>query len=651
MRTLLAALLFAMAPLAPASAAEREVGRSELPDWVREAYAAANDREAAIDESAPAEVLLDAWEITVDGGGRHGVRRGAVLVREDRGAVDATLLLVRNAFREFDRMRVWSRDEGGRVTRLSGDDGTLYGASDRLLFEDVERIVVRPRRLAAGSVVAFEYRFKASSRLPQDVIPLERDVPVRELSVRVRVVGGGTVVSARCGAHRTIAPAEVTREDGWLFRNLPAVRDPDSSYAPRPRRDRLVLDYAPPGVTPPLADWAGVARWNAPHYAATAGAIAPPPPSPAAVDAAIASAIRDARAIRYFGIELGMGGFVPRPPATTAARGFGDCKDKTLLAITALRAAGVRAWPALTIAPQHGFVDPAVPALLVFDHVVVAIPWTGLEAPESATMVEAPGVGPVRLVDVTLPTGSPLELAPPYAGAPVLVVADQTTGLARVPDGDPEEHGIQREIVIDLEGRDARVSVTERRLGVARAGLENELGEPLRGDDLRALMARDAAWLFPGYEQLEVTPVDVSRSSAWTTTWTARWPGALQDLGAASGLAFPGIEDAEFPRDNAAGGPQRVQAGEWSQTVRINVGARPVLALPEAVDLNLDEGRVVRKSVRGAGAVTIAARVRVAAAEYSRERAASQKQLRAALEAIAREMRLLVQLVPGGAPK
>lgn len=647
MRTTGAALLLALVLVAPASMAEREVGRTELPEWVRKAFAAADDRAAAIDESAPAEVLLEAWEITVDRDGRHGVHRGAVLVREDRGAAAAAVVLVRDAFREYDRVRVWSRDAGGRVTRLSGDDGTLHGAADRLLFEDVERLVVRPRRLAAGSVVAFEYRVRTAARLPQDVIPLERRVPVRTLSVRVRVAGGETVVRARSGARRAIAPAEVTREDGWLFGPLPAVREPDSPYAPQPRRDRLVLDYAPPGATPPLADWAGVARWNAPHYAAATDATALPPASPAS-DAAIVSAIREARAIRYFGIELGMGGFVPRPPGTTAARGFGDCKDKTLLAITALRAAGVAAWPALTIAPRHGSVDPAVPALLVFDHVIVAIPWAAREAPEGAAVVEAPGVGPVRLIDVTLPPDSSLELAPPYAGAPVLVVADQVAGLGWIPDGDPSEHGIQREILIDLEGRDARVRVTARRLGVARAELESELGQPLSGDDLHALVAREAAWLFPGFEQLEVDPVDVSRSTIWTTTWSARWPGALQDLGAASGLTLPGIGDAEFPRGNAAGGPERVQAGEWSQTVRVNVGARPVLALPEAVDLDLAEGRVVRKSVRGAGAVTVAARVRVGAAESSREHAASQEKLRAALEAIAREMRLLVQFVPAG---
>ncbi|MEM8698141.1 MAG: DUF3857 domain-containing protein, partial [Pseudomonadota bacterium] len=39
--------------------------------------------------------------------------------------------------------------------------------------------------------------------------------------------------------------------------------------------------------------------------------------------------------IRYVGIELGDGAYHPRPPELTVARGYGDCKDKSVLLITA----------------------------------------------------------------------------------------------------------------------------------------------------------------------------------------------------------------------------------------------------------------------------------------------------------------------------
>ena len=51
--------------------------------------------------------------------------------------------------------------------------------------------------------------------------------------------------------------------------------------------------------------------------------------------------------VRYLGIESGVSGYKPAAPSTVFDRRFGDCKDKSFLLVTILRALGIEAWPTL----------------------------------------------------------------------------------------------------------------------------------------------------------------------------------------------------------------------------------------------------------------------------------------------------------------
>jgi hypothetical protein len=78
-----------------------------------------------------------------------------------------------------------------------------------------------------------------------------------------------------------------------------------------------------------------------------------------------------AQDIRYVSIALGLGGYQPRMPDEVISTGYGDCKDKATLFITALRAMGVDAWPVLLAA--GGGVNRDLPSLSQLDHVIAAI--------------------------------------------------------------------------------------------------------------------------------------------------------------------------------------------------------------------------------------------------------------------------------------
>jgi transglutaminase-like putative cysteine protease len=78
-----------------------------------------------------------------------------------------------------------------------------------------------------------------------------------------------------------------------------------------------------------------------------------------------------AQDIRYVSIALGLGGYQPRMPDEVISTGYGDCKDKATLFITALRAMGVNAWPVLLAA--GGGVERDLPSLSQLDHAIAAI--------------------------------------------------------------------------------------------------------------------------------------------------------------------------------------------------------------------------------------------------------------------------------------
>jgi len=75
--------------------------------------------------------------------------------------------------------------------------------------------------------------------------------------------------------------------------------------------------------------------------------------------------------IRYVGIEIGSGGYVPRQPDIVVERGYGDCKDKALLMVAMLRHLGIEAAVALVNTRKGGFLDQRLPSPYAFNHAIV----------------------------------------------------------------------------------------------------------------------------------------------------------------------------------------------------------------------------------------------------------------------------------------
>ena len=78
--------------------------------------------------------------------------------------------------------------------------------------------------------------------------------------------------------------------------------------------------------------------------------------------------------VRYVGMEFGESSIIPAQPGDTLKRGYGDCKDQSVLLVKLLSEVGVEARVALLRAGRGEDVRPTLPAMNVFNHAIVYVP-------------------------------------------------------------------------------------------------------------------------------------------------------------------------------------------------------------------------------------------------------------------------------------
>ncbi len=77
--------------------------------------------------------------------------------------------------------------------------------------------------------------------------------------------------------------------------------------------------------------------------------------------------------IRYLGIEMGMNSHLPSTAKETLERRYGDCKDKSVLFISILKALGIEAYPVLVNTKIKNHISKLPPLINTFNHVIVKV--------------------------------------------------------------------------------------------------------------------------------------------------------------------------------------------------------------------------------------------------------------------------------------
>ncbi len=463
--------LLALAALATATSAAA-APRFEItpaPAWVDPVAPAASP--APPDASGGVDYLLVDDQVR---GGPRGLERYHRIVRRvlsPKGIENASDLRIDfdPGYQALALHEVVIRRGAARIRALRAADVKVIQREpdlDRQVYDGRLTAVVFLRDVRQGDVVDASWTVRGQNpvfggRYAQ-VFQLGWSVPVARLAVRVLWPEGRQLAWRAHGVE--LAPARSARGGETDLRfvraNAPAV-DEESDL--------------PPGVEPfpwlELSEWASwdeVVRWALPFYAPGA----PLPAMEAKLAAWRAFPSEEARAraalrfvqdeVRYLGIELGPASHRPTAPAEVFARRFGDCKDKSLLLVSLLRALGVEAAPALVNTEDRAAVAERLPSPAAFDHVIV----------------RARVVGAVRWLE---PTRS-LERAPIAAVVPppyrrALLIAPGEAALTDLPDPAPSPLEVTNTWRVTRFGAPVQFEVVTRFEGLRALGMRHELSD------------------------------------------------------------------------------------------------------------------------------------------------------------------------------
>jgi tetratricopeptide (TPR) repeat protein len=404
------------------------------------------------------------------------VQRGWAPWYQARPQVEARVVTADGAAHRLDPTALAERDAGPQTARRRLG-GPLPGISAGAIVEEVAVIRdLAPMFAAGGSTRIF-----LAQPVPVRALRLVVEAP-EALPLRVAVSAG--IPAPRETVRRGIRQLEIERRD------VPPFTHPEP-LAPRE------VAVGPSATIGWARSWSEVAA----GYAALceraladqdlAGLVraalgAEAPRGRDAAVRAVAAYLRDG--VRASGRALGEDDLAPASPGETFVRRGGDGKDLAVLAVALLRGLGVDADPVL-VRGSWNELDPAVPGVGVFEHVIVRVAGT----PELWLDPSEPGLAPGRL---------PAQLE----GRLALVASPGTRGLARTPEAPPEANRIRtvRELRLASLGRGRVLEVRE---------LEGALAAPerlvLRGADAEGRVALGERYAKDAFGSADLVLFDV----------------------------------------------------------------------------------------------------------------------------------------------
>jgi len=202
------------------------------------------------------------------------------------------------------------------------------------------------------------------------------------------------------------------------------------------------------------------------------------------------------REVRYTGIEFSEASVVPHKPAEVLERKYGDCKDKSTLAVALLRSAGIDAHVALLLSSIGADVDPGLPGMDAFNHAIVYVPG-------------APDIW----LDLTDPDLRLYVVSPANQGRHALIARSGTTALMRTPELTAEENRVieRREFWLSEIGR-AKVLETSETFGTPDRQYRGEFGDR----DEKALRENLKSYVDWTYGEAKISKIKVGERAGLT---------------------------------------------------------------------------------------------------------------------------------------
>lgn len=374
------------APEGKASAASAALARPAIapPEpWVLPPGAAITPTGAGAQGAATIDLLIDEQARLIDGGSSV-YRANRFRIATTQGLDDAALQLSWDPSLETLTLHRYRILRGDSVIDLLGDGSALSVVRREKNLEDAMldgklTATLQPDDLRVGDVIDVAYtrtrRDPAIGGRAELVMGPADGFPLGHYRLRMTWPVGRAV---QWRAWPGVVQPKLTRQ-GDTMELLAERSDFSTERAPAgaPARFGLVNLVE----LTEFADWPSVSRTGHVLFE-TAETLKPDSPLKAEIAriaAASADPVRRAELalalvqeqVRYLFIGMNDGGFVPAPADLTWQRRFGDCKGKTALLVALLKGLGIAARPVFVDTDSGDAVAARLPAMNLFDHVLV----------------------------------------------------------------------------------------------------------------------------------------------------------------------------------------------------------------------------------------------------------------------------------------
>jgi hypothetical protein len=355
------------------------LAKDSVPDWVR---AAAAKPVPSYSPDTKAAVLLEETTYTVapDGSAVEHVR-SVIKILRPQGREDGIVSVPFDKDERLVSLHVWSIGPDGHEYTVNDKEMVDLGYPGQgNLYQDERIRSANPPGRDPGGVIAYEYEQKMLPYLGEKTWFFQGSLPRVEQVFTLELPAGYSYTTV-WAHHATVQGSDLeNRRWRWEIKDTPAINLEHMLYRPAVSSlaGRMTVRYAPASAAP-VDGWQSIGEWYdrlshdrlaaTPEIAAKANDLASGKTDFFDKTEAIAEFVQ--KDIRYFAIEMGIGGYQPHFAADIYRNRYGDCKDKATLLSAMLSAVNVHA-ALLMVDDRRGVIDPDAPSI-VGNHMVTAI--------------------------------------------------------------------------------------------------------------------------------------------------------------------------------------------------------------------------------------------------------------------------------------
>jgi len=407
--TRLAAALAAVVALL-AWASPPALAADSAPDWLR---AAAQEKLPDYGKDTAAVILLDETQTTVRENGeidtlhRCAIRLLRPEARDEYGGEAVPF----DKDMKISYLKAWTIEPNGHEIAVGEKEAVEVGYLSDLEYQDVRVKTLQFPEANPGSVVGYEYVQRDRPYVFEDNWWFQDRSPVVTERFELQLPPGWEFTTSWFNYPEQNPQTPSSNRYVWEIKNLPGIETEPDMPTWKAVAGWAGVKYFPrdPAMhAKSSGSWQEVGLWYD-GLTQSSRALSPAIQQKVAeLTAGISDPLEKIRAltdymqrhIRYFAVEIGIGGWQPHPATEVLAHQYGDCKDKATLLSAMLREIGIESYY-LAVDTRRGFIHPNYPSIYM-DHMILAIrlpdniPDAGLYA-----VVHDPKLGRLLIFDPT----------------------------------------------------------------------------------------------------------------------------------------------------------------------------------------------------------------------------------------------------------